>query len=69
MYPLGSSYATKFDNSCSWDFDDEFVRNIVIFRVDNSSSSHTDNRNNFLVLYESSTYGIHRNFGSQEKKN
>ena len=69
MYPLGSSYATKFDSSCSWDFDGEFVRNIVIFRVDNSSSSHTDNRNNFLVLYESSTYGIHRNFGSQEKKN
>ena len=68
MYPLGSGYATKFDSSFSWNFDDEFVRNIVIFRVDNSSSFHTDKRNNSLVLYESSNYGIHRNFGSQEKK-
>ena len=68
MYPLGSGYATKFDSSFSWNFDDEFVRKIVIFRVDNSSSFHTDKRNNSLVLYESSNYGIHRNFGSQEKK-
>ena len=34
------------------------LRIFVIFDVDNSSSSHTDNcKNNFLVLGEGPTYG------------
>ena len=39
--------------------------NVVIFGVDNSSSSHTDNRkSNFLVLAE----GLNDSTGSAEKK-
>ena len=37
--------------------------------VDNSSSTHFDNRkNNFLILDEGPTYGINGSFGSPEKK-
>ena len=35
----------------SWKIGNAFTRNNVMFRVDNSSSSHVDNcKNNFLVL-------------------
>ena len=40
----------------------------MTFGVDNSSSSHSDNRNNnFLVLGEGPIYGINGRFGSTEK--
>ena len=40
----------------------------MTFGVDNSSSSHSDNRNNnFLVLGEGPIYGINGSFGSPEK--
>ena len=49
--------------------DNDFVRNNIIFDVDNSSSSHSDNRkNNFLVLVEGPTYSINGSSGSPEKK-
>ena len=52
----------------SWSFGNDFARNVVIFSVDNSSSSHTDNRkNNFLVLGEGPTQGINDSTGSAEK--
>ena len=52
----------------SWRFGDDFARNVVIFGVDNSSSSHTDNRkNNFLVLSEGQTQGINDNTSETEK--
>ena len=42
-----------FDGEGSWSFGKEFARNVIIFGVDNSSSSHTDNqKKNFLVLGE-----------------
>ena len=42
-----------FDGEGSWSFSNDFTRNVVIFGVDNSSSSSTDNRkNNYLVLGE-----------------
>ena len=43
-----------FDGEGSRSFGNDFARNVVIFDVDNSSSSHTDNhkKNNFLVLAE-----------------
>ena len=51
-----SEYRIKFDNAGSWNFDNESA---VIFGVDNSLSSHADNRkNNLLVLGKGSTYGI-----------
>ena len=53
-----SSYVIIFDSAGSWNFADDFARNIVIFGVDSSSSSHADNRkNNFLVLGEGPTFG------------
>ena len=49
-------------------FCNDFARNVIIFGIDNSSSSHADNqKNNFLVLGEWPTYGINRNFGEPEK--
>ena len=43
----------------SWSFVNGFARNVIIFGVDNTSSSHYDNRkNNFLVLGECPTCGI-----------
>ena len=32
-----------FDGEGSWSFDDDSARNVVIFGVDDSSSSHTEN--------------------------
>ena len=39
-----------FHGEGSWSFDNDLARNILIFRADNSSSSHTDNRKNKLSL-------------------
>ena len=45
-----------FDGEGFWSFDNASARNVLIFGVGNSSSSHTDNRkNNFLVLGEDPT--------------
>ena len=48
--------------------DNDSTRNVVIFGVDNSSSSHTDNRNFFLVLGERPTFGINVRHGIAEQK-
>ena len=46
-----------------------FAGNVVIFGVDNSLSSHTDNRkNNFLVLDEEPIDGITGSVGAAEQK-
>ena len=45
------------------------VKNVIIFGVDNSSSSHTDNRNNnFSMLGEGDTFCINGSIGAPEKK-
>ena len=50
-------------------FGNDFARNVVIFSVDNSSSSHTDNcENNFLVLDERDIFGINGSFGAPKKE-
>ena len=62
-----SGYVITFDSAGSWSFDNDTARNVVIFDVDNISSSHSDNRkNNYLILGE--TFGINGSFGSAEKK-
>ena len=43
---LYSGYGITFDSGDSWSFDNDFARNVIIFGVDNSSSSHSDNRKN-----------------------
>ena len=64
-----SDYGIVFDRAVSWNFGNDFARNIVIFVVDNNSSSHADNRKNtFLVLDEEPTSGTNGSFGSPEKK-
>ena len=64
---VSSGYGITFDSACSWSFDNDFARNVVIFGVGNSSSSHSDHhKNNFLILGEGPTYGIDGSFGSPE---
>ena len=41
-------YGITFDSAGSWSFNSNTARNVIIFGVDNSSSSHADNhKNNF----------------------
>ena len=64
-----SGYGITFYSAGSWSFCNDFARNVVIFGVDISSSSNTDNcENNFLVLGERATFGINGSFGSAQKK-
>ena len=66
---LHSGYGTTFDGADSWNFDNDFDRDDVIFSIGNSSSSHANNHwNKFLVLGEGPTYCINESFGSPEKK-
>ena len=63
-----SGYKIAFDSAGSWSFNNDIVRNVIIFGVDNSLSSDADDRNNnFLVLGEGPTFGINGSFGSSEK--
>ena len=51
-----SDYKIADDEESEWSFDNDYARNVIIFGVDNSSSSHTNNlQNNFLILGEGDT--------------
>ena len=63
-----SGYGIAFDSARSQSFGNGFARNVVIFGVNNSSSSHIDNLNNFLVLGEGPTDYI-TSASVQHKKN
>ena len=64
-----SGYGITFDSAGSWSFDNDTARNVIVFGVDNCSSSHAENReNNFLVLGEGPTLRINGRFGSSEKR-
>ena len=53
----------------SWNFGNDFAKNVIIFDADNSSSSHANNcKNNLFMLSEGLTHGINESFGSPEKK-
>ena len=63
-----TSFGIAFDGISAWSFGNNFSRNVVTFGVDNSPSSHSDNRKNkFLVLGEGPTSDINSSFGSPEK--
>ena len=63
-----SGYRITFDSASSWSFGNDIGGNVIIFGVDNSSSSHSDNRkNNFLIFGEDPTFGINGSFGLPEK--
>ena len=57
------------DTEGSWSFANHFARNVVIFDIDNSSSSHSDKcKSNFWILGQGATYGINGSFVSPDKK-
>ena len=64
-----NGYGIAFDGNGTWSFGNGYARNVVIFGVDNNSSSfHTDNlKNNFLVLGEGDTFGINESPGALKK--
>ena len=46
-----SGYGIAFDGAGEWSFNYDSARNIIIFGVDNNSSSHAGNqKNDFLIL-------------------
>ena len=62
-------YGLAFGEKDEWNFGNVYARNVIIFGVDNSSSSHTDNlKNNFLISCERDTFSINGSFGAPEKK-
>ena len=64
-----NNYGIAFDGKGKCSFGNDYVRDVVIFGVDNSPSSHADNcKNNVLVLGEGDTFGINGSFGAPEKK-
>ena len=62
-----SRYRITFDNAGSWSFDDDTARIVIIFAVDNSSSSHSDNHKNNSSV-QSKTFEINGSFGSTGEK-
>ena len=44
-----SGYEITFDSADSRSFDNDITRNVIIFCIDNSSSSHSDNRK--IIFY------------------
>ena len=57
-----------FDGEGFWNFDNDSAKNVVIFGVDDSLSSHTDNwKNIFLVLGKVPTFCINGSDGAAEK--
>ena len=64
-----SGYGIIFLSAGKCSFDNDIARNVIVFRIDNSSSSHADNReNNFFELGEGPAFRINGSFGSPEKK-
>ena len=52
-----SGYGKAFDGKDEWSFDNGTAINVIIFGVDNSSSSHSDNRkNNFFNIRSKSNF-------------
>ena len=64
-----SGYGITHDSAGSWAFNNGTTRNAIIFGVDNSFSSHSDDRKNiFLVVDGGQTFRINESFGFPEKK-
>ena len=64
-----SDYVIALDWRGEWSFCNDYAGNVIIFGVDNSSSSRADNlKNNFVILGEGDTFGINGSFGAPENK-
>ena len=46
-----SGYGIAFDGKGFWSFGNGYARNVVIFGVDTSSSSHIDNSNILITFF------------------
>ena len=58
-----------FDGESLCSYGNDWARNFEIFRVDNTSSPHTDNpKNNFLSLGEGLIDGINDSIDAAERK-
>ena len=65
---LYSGYKIAFDWKGSWSFNDEFARNVIVFGVDNSSSSQTDNlKHDFVTSGEGDNFKTNGSLGEPEK--
>ena len=58
-----SGYGIAFVGKGEWSFGNDSAKNDIIFGVDNSSSSHTDNLKN-----EGPSFGINGSFGTSKRK-
>ena len=57
-----------FDGKGEWSFGNDYARNVLIFGVDNSPSSRSENhKNNFSILGEDPTLRSYGRFESSEK--
>ena len=64
-----NGYGMAFVGKGEWSFGNDFAKNVIIFGVHNSSSSHTGNlKNDFLILGDGPTLGINGSFGASKKK-
>ena len=64
-----SGYGITFDSEGSKGFDNVYTRNVLIFGVANSSSSHSVNqKSNLLVRGGCPAFGINGSFGSTENQ-
>ena len=58
-----------FNSTVSWSSGNDTARKVIIFGVDNNSSSHVDScKNNFLILSLDQIFRINGSFGSPENK-
>ena len=63
-----SGYRIAFDGADLWSFVNNFARNVAIFGVDNSPSSHSHTcKNNVLVLGEGPTDDTNGSVGTAEQ--
>ena len=63
-----SGYGIVFDRKSERSFNTYYARNVIIFGVENSWSSHADKlKNNFLMLGEGDTFDINESLGASGK--
>ena len=66
---MNSGYGITFDSGSSWNFNNGIARNVIIFGVDSSSSSHVVDRKNifFNISFKSNLWNKWKIWFSREK--
>ena len=52
-YFMYGGYGIVFNAAGEWGFNNDLAKTIIIFDVDNSSSSHTDNQKTYCLSFRS----------------